>query len=93
MVAMSVAVEGGLKGVENELEDVETVFDMLLDAGLELGFGNDEELDVPPLNVDDGIVGMLLDVLDVVDMDVDTLLEETAVEELNMLVVVIVLPE
>lgn len=47
----------------------------------------------PPLNVDDGIIGMLLDVLDVVGMDVDMLLEETAVEGFNMLVVVIVLPE
>jgi len=93
MVAMNVAVEGGLKEVEDEVEDVETVFDMLLDAELELGFGNDEELDIPPLNVDDGIIGMLLDVLDVVGMDVDMLLEETAVEGFDMLVVVIVLPE
>ena len=93
MVAMNVAVDGGLKEVEDELEDVEIVFDMLFDAELELGFGNDEELDIPPLKVDDGIVGMLLDVLDVVGMDVDMLLEETAVEGLNMSVAVIVLPE
>jgi hypothetical protein len=39
---------------------------MLSDAELELGFGNDEELDIPPLKVNDGIVGMLLGVLDVV---------------------------
>ena len=93
MVAMNVAVEGGLKEAEDELEDVETVFDMLLDAELKLGFGNDEELDILPLKVDDDIVGMLPDVLDVVGMDVDMLLEEIAVEGLNMLVVVIVLPE
>ena len=82
MVAMNVVVEGGLKEAEDELEDVETVFDMLLDVELELGFGNDDD-----------IVGMLLDVLDAVGMDVDMLLEEIAVEGLNMLVVVIVLPE
>lgn len=93
MVAMNVAVEDGLKEAEDELEDVETLFDMLLDAELELGFGNDEELDIPPLKVDDDIAGMLPDVLDVVGMDVDMLLEEIAVEGLNMLVVVIVLLE
>lgn len=82
MVVMNVAVEGGLKEVEDELEDVETVFDMLLDVELGLGFGNDDD-----------IVGMLLDVLDAVGMDVDMLLDEIAVEGLNMLVVVIVLPE
>lgn len=82
MVAMNVVVEGGLKEAEDELDDVETVFDMLLDVELELGFGNDDD-----------IVGMLLDVLDAVGMDVDMLLEEIAVEGLNMLVVVIVLPE
>lgn len=82
MVAMNVAVEGGLKEAEDELEDVETVFDMLLDVELGLGFGNDDD-----------IVGMLLDVLDAVGMDVDMLLDEIAVEGLNMLVVVIVLPE
>ena len=82
MVAMNVAVEGGLKEAEDELEDVEIVFDILLDVELELGFGNDDD-----------IVGMLLDVLDAVGMDVDMLLEEIAVEGLNMLVVVIVLPE
>lgn len=82
MVVMNVAVEGGLKEAEDELEDVETVFDMLLDVELGLGFGNDDD-----------IVGMLLDVLDAVGMDVDMLLDEIAVEGLNMLVVVIVLPE
>ena len=82
MVAMNVAVEGGLKEAEDEFEDVETVFDMLLDVELGLGFGNDDD-----------IVGMLLDVLDAVGMDVDMLLDEIAVEGLNMLVVVIVLPE
>ena len=82
MVAMNVAVEGGLKEAEDELEDVETVFDMLLDVELGLRFGNDDD-----------IVGMLLDVLDAVGMDVDMLLDEIAVEGLNMLVVVIVLPE
>jgi hypothetical protein len=90
---MNVAVEDGLKEAEDGLEDIETVFDMLLDAELELGFGNDEELDIPPLKVDDDIAGMLPDVLDVVGMDVDMLLEEIAVEGLNMLVVVIVLLE
>ena len=82
MVAMNIAMEGGLKEAEDKLKDIETVFDMLLDVELELGFGNDDD-----------IVGMLLDVLDAVGMDVDMLLDEIAVEGLNMLVVVIVLPE